>query len=85
MLVLLAGGTAVLAEEATEAGVTRTTVLLAGSSVCPAWVEDIPPRAGAAFSLVSRIPSVRSTGDRKQQPFSLTRFYKSPRNSLMEI
>lgn len=81
MLLLLSEGRAVLlTEEATEAGVTSTTILLDGSSVCAAGLEDIPPGAGTA-SLVSRIPSVRSAEDRKQQPFSLTAL-QNPRNSL---
>lgn len=70
MLILLTEGRAVLlTEEATDAGVTRTTVLLDGSSVCPDGVENIPPGAGTAFSPVTRIPSVRSAEDRKQQQF----------------
>lgn len=67
VLILLTGGRAVLLTEEEDAGVTRTTVLLDGSSVCPAGVEDIPPGAGTASSLLTMIPSVRSAEDKKKQ------------------
>lgn len=72
VLILLTEGRAVLLTEEDDAGVTRTTVLLDGSSVCPAGVEDIPAGAGTAFSLVTRIPSVRSAEHREKKPFSPT-------------
>lgn len=79
MLILLTEGRAVLlTEDAIVAGVTRTAVLLDGSSVCPDWVADNPPGAGEAFSLVTRSTSVTATEDRKQQQFGTTIFKNPP-------
>lgn len=78
MLTFLTAGRAVLlTEEATDAGVTRTTVLLDGPSVYPGCVADSPPGAEAAVSLVTRITSAKSTWDKKQQHFG-TALLKSP-------